>query len=127
MWKQHNENPLGRQVGDCTVRAISAATGDGWDKTFLWLCVYAFTLKDMPSANAVWGAYLKGRGFARHFIPDQCGDGYTVKDFCNDHPHGVFVLSLSSHVLTVVDGDYYDTWPSGDELPIFYWTKEETK
>ncbi len=127
MWRQHNENPLGRQVGDCTVRAVAKATGQDWDKTYLWLCLYGFMMKDMPSANAVWGAYLKNRGFKRHFISDHCPECYTVADFCEDHPNGTFVLALSSHVLTVTDGEFYDTWPSGQELPIYYWTKEESK
>ncbi len=126
MWRQHNENPLGRNVGDCTVRAIATATGLTWDTAYLWLCVYGFAMKDMPSANAVWGAFLKARGFTRHFIPDQCPDCYTVEDFCRDHPEGTFVLALSTHVLTVIDGEFYDTWPSGQELPTYYWTKEET-
>ncbi len=125
MWIKHNENPDGRQVGDCTVRAIARATGDGWERTYIWLCIFGFALKDMPSANAVWGAYLKMKGFKRHFIPDQCPDCYTVEDFCEDHPSGTYVLALSSHVVAVIDGRYYDTWESGQELPIFYWTKED--
>ena len=46
-------------------------------------------------------------------------------DFCNDHPKGAYILALSSHVVAVVDGCYYDTWDSGQEIPIYYWTKKE--
>ena len=31
MFKHYNENPQGKNVGDCTVRAISKATGMDWD------------------------------------------------------------------------------------------------
>ena len=48
---------------------------------------------------------------------------YTVEDFCIDHPHGVYVLGCDGHVLTVVDGLYYDSWDSGGEVPIYYWER----
>jgi hypothetical protein len=27
-------------------------------------------------------------------------------------------------VVTVQDGKYYDTWNSGNEVPVYYWEKE---
>lgn len=78
----------------------------------------------MPSANHVWGAYLRRHGFRRYALPDVCPDCYTVADFCRDHPSGVYVLALSGHVVCVEDGDYYDTWDSGAEVPAYYWQKE---
>lgn len=78
-------------------------------------------MKDMPTANHVWGSYLRSLGFRRHKVHDHI----TVNDFCRMHPHGVYVLALTSHVIAVIDGIYYDTWNSGEEYPIFYWTREE--
>jgi len=34
MFKYYNANPFGRLVNDCTVRAISLATNQSWDKTY---------------------------------------------------------------------------------------------
>jgi hypothetical protein len=34
MFKYYNANPLGRHVSDCSVRAISLATGRSWDETY---------------------------------------------------------------------------------------------
>ena len=121
-----NPNPAGRQVGDCTVRAISKATGQSWDETYMGLCLQGLIMGDMPSANSVWGAYLRQPGFARNVIPNTCPDCYTVAEFAADHPRGVYVLALSSHVVRVADGSYFDTWDSGSEIPLFYWAKEET-
>lgn len=121
----YNPNPAGARVGDCTVRAVSKATGEDWARTFCGLCAEGMRLCDMPSANHVWGAYLRRRGFRRHALPDACPDCYTVADFCSDHPSGVYVLALSGHVVCVEDGDYYDTWDSGEEVPAYYWEKEE--
>ena len=80
---------------------------------------------DMPSSNEVWGAYLKKIGYIRELIPNTCPDCYTVKEFCLDHPRGKYLLATGSHVIAVINGNYYDTWDSGDEIPIYYFTKEE--
>ena len=120
-----NPNPAGKKVGDCTVRAIAKATGQSWDKTYIDLCLQGLMMGDLPSANSVWGAYLRRQGFARNVIPNTCPDCYTVAEFAADHPRGVYVLALSSHVVCVVDGSYFDTWDSGEETPLFYWEKED--
>lgn len=82
-------------------------------------------MADMPSANAVTTAYLKRIGFKRRTIPDDYPEWYTVNDFCTEHPTGVFVLGMGTHVVAVIDGDYYDAWDSGAECPVYYFTKEE--
>ena len=120
-----NPNPAGKKVGDCTVRSIAKATGQSWDKTYIDLCLQGLMMGDLPSANSVWGAYLRRQGFARNVIPNTCPDCYTVAEFAADHPRGVYVLALSSHVVCVVDGSYFDTWDSGEETPLFYWEKED--
>ena len=124
-WKPYNPNPGGNRVGDCTVRALCKATGKDWEPTFCALSLEGFMRRDMPSANHVWGAYLKRHGFRRNVIPNDCPDCYTVADFCRDHPKGLFVLAISGHVVAVEDGNWYDTWDSGAEVPIYYWTREE--
>lgn len=124
MYSAYNPNPMGARVGDCTVRAISRATGEGWDTVYCGLCVEGLRLCDMPTANHVWGAYLRRHGFRRRALPDDCPDCYTVADFCRDHPNGTYVLAISGHVVCVADGRYYDTWDSGAESPAYYWYKE---
>lgn len=122
---RHNENPDGRNVGDCTIRCISRALGQPWEQTYIGLALQGFLMCDMPSANAVWGAYLRSKGFVRQVIPDTCPDCYTVADFAADHPAGTYILALSGHVVCVIDGDWIDTWDSGGEIPLYYWHKEE--
>jgi hypothetical protein len=123
MFINANVNPASNIVGDCTVRAIAFATNQDWDSVYLWLCLQGYVMKDMPNSNNVWGVYLRTRGFERHIIPNTCPDCYTVRDFCKDNPKGAFVLATGSHVIAVVNGDYYDTWDSGDEVPIYFWSK----
>lgn len=119
-----NPNPFEKATGDCTVRAISMMTNQDWDDTYWGLAIMGFVLKDMPSNNEVWGAYLRKNGYVRDVIPNTCPDCYSVKDFCEDNPDGRFLLATGSHVIAVEDGDYYDAWNSGNEVPIYYWYKE---
>lgn len=121
----YNPNPVGLKVGDCVVRALSKALGQDWEQTYIDLCVEGCLRCDMPSANAVWGAYLRRKGFEREIIPNTCPDCYTVEDFCADHPNGTYILALGGHVVSVVDGQYFDTWQSGREVPIYYWHRKE--
>lgn len=124
MYKRYNANRIGRDGIDCTVRAISTALGEDWNTTYLGIVVEGYRLADMPSANHVWRAYLKRKGFTRHIIPDDLPDDYTVADFCRDNPRGIYILALSGHVVAVIDGDWIDTWDSGGEIPIYYYAKE---
>lgn len=78
---------------------------------------------DMPSANRVWESWLAEEGYTRKLIPNTCPNCYTVRDFCLEHPTGKYLLATGEHVVTVENGDYYDTWDSGDEQPIYYWSK----
>jgi hypothetical protein len=82
-----NPNPAGLKVGDCTVRAIAKATGKSWDEIYIGLCLQGLILGDLPSANSVWGAYLRQHGFTRNVIPDTCPDCYTVDRFSDDVFH----------------------------------------
>ena len=125
MWVEWNPNPLGKHVGDCTVRAVAKGTGESWEAAYSGMALEGFLLSDMPSANNVWGAYLRRKGFTRHMIPDTCPDCYTVKDFCKDHPEGTYIVALHGHVIAVNDGDYFDSWDSGNETPLYYFQKED--
>lgn len=78
---------------------------------------------DMPNANSVINAVLRENGFRKGIVPDTCPDCYTVADFANDHPNGVFVLGTGDHVVTVSNGKIYDSWDSSNEIPIYYWYK----
>jgi hypothetical protein len=49
----------------------------------------------------------------------------SVSQFAEEHPTGRYVLACQNHVVSVIDGDYYDSWDSGDEIVIYYFSKEE--
>ena len=122
---QYNPNPKRKSTIDCTIRALSKALDTDWDDAYIHLCMKGFVMKNMPSANEVWHELLKDEGYTRHIIPNTCPDCYTVRDFCYEHPDGLYILGTGSHVITVENGNYYDNWDSGDEVPIYYWERRQ--
>lgn len=125
MYISYNANPDGNRVIDCTVRAISTVLNQTWEQTYAGMVVEGMAIYNMPSANVVWNNYLKRKSFKRYIIPDDSPEDYSVRDFCRDNPKGTFLLALIGHVVAVIDGNYYDTWDSGDEIPIYYWHRKE--
>lgn len=121
----YNPNPMQRNVGDCSVRAVSKALGVDWETAYISIMVNGYAMGDMPSSDAVWGAVLRRSGFYRKAVPDTCPECYTAEDFCRDNPRGTFVLAFGGHVATVVDGDLYDSWDSSREIPQYFWYRKE--
>lgn len=123
-WRDFNPSPVGRNVGDCSVRAIAKALNTDWETAYAMIALNGYLMGDMPSSNAVWGAVLRQEGFKRFAVPNTCPDCYTVEQFAVDHPKGIFVVGTGNHVVTVMDGLIYDSWDSSKEIPIYYWSKE---
>lgn len=124
-WKRYNNNPAGRNVGDCAVRAVSVALDTDWETAFALIAENAFLMGDMPSSNAVWGSVLRQHGFKRAIIPNNCPECYTAEQFAEDRPKGTYVLGFGNHVATVKDGEIYDSWDSSQEIPQYFWWKGE--
>lgn len=120
-----NPNPNGNRVGDCVIRAISIASDSEWEEIYINLAIQGYIMKDMPSSNHVWSSYLMSKGFDRKVVDDICPDCFTIEEFCKFNPKGTYILATGTHVVAAIDGDYYDTWDSGDEVPIFYFKKGE--
>lgn len=124
VWKQFNNNPTGRSVGDCAVRAVSVALNTDWETAYALIAMNGYLIGDVISSNAVWGAVLRQNGFYRRAVENTCPDCYTVADFADDHPHGVYVVGTGNHVCTIRDGVVFDSWDSRSEIPQYYWTKD---
>ena len=122
----YNNNPIAIRTGDCVIRACSIATDRSWDETYNAIANLGQSMGLMPDKGAVWGAYLRQRGFYREIIPNKCPDCYRVKDFAKDHPRGTYVLAIDGspgHVVCVKNGDWIDIFDSGNEIPTFYYYK----
>lgn len=126
MYREYNPNPSKKKTDDCTIRALCKALSLDWETAFVKMSSYALRNHDMMHKNYVWGAILEDYGFKRVPLPNTCPACYTVREFARDNPRGTFVLGTGSHVVTVVDGDWYDMWDSGSAVPmVVYWRKHD--
>ena len=124
-YRYFNPNPVANRTRDCAIRAVAAALGISWDMAFDLIAERAKQMGETLDANAAWGSVLRQHGFVRKIISNDCSDCYTAKDFCLDHPYGVYVLGFGSHTATVIDGVLMDAWNSSGEYPQYYWMLEE--
>ena len=120
MWVRLNANPANRRVGDCVVRAISVATGRPWVEVYDDLHAIGRVLYDMPSSNALWGEYLYRMGFEPFILPGACPECVTVREFARRFPRGRYIIGTGKHAVAVINGNYYDTWDSGGEIPEYF-------
>lgn len=111
MFKYYNANPRNRQVNDCTVRAISLATGRTWDQAYEELSKFAQAQAIMPDEVDYINEYL-GRRYRR-----ACGcqgEKITVGDFVRLYPYGIFLITMSGHITCAINGTIYDTFDPSD-------------
>lgn len=133
MYIHYNDNPGNLDVGDCVVRAISLALSYNWFMVHDELSFLSRKMFDMASSNRVWKTYLKEKGYIEQQALNTCPNCLTVAMFARSHPKGRFILSTAeytkasenlivtgSHVVTVIDGDWYDAWDSGGDVPLSF-------
>lgn len=125
MYAEYNNNPQNKRVGDCVIRAIAKALGKDWNEVYIDLSIEGYKQADTFHSMAVWAKYLKENGWEQKLLPDTCPACYTVRQFCNDHKEGYYILVTGSHVIAVIDGVYFDTWDSGDEVPVYFFKRKE--
>ena len=124
MFINYNPNPLGKNVDDCAIRAVSKVLDISWDSAYDKLVVFGKSLGDLPNSNEVIDALLQFNGFKRYSIPNTCPFCYQARDFCQDNPEGCFVLGFGAHMCAVIDGDIYDSQDTSLRIPIYYYRKE---
>ena len=125
MYSYYNPHPSKNRIGDCVIRAISKALNQPWEDTYIDLTIQGYLMKDLLSSNAVWGAYLKNKGFTRDIVSNDCPECYTIEDFCNEYPQGTYIIGTGTHCVVVQDGCVFDTWDSSGETPIYFYYKGE--
>lgn len=117
-WKEFNPNPKERNIGDCTLRSYCAAFGISWDKAF-------DIASRVAKENSSMIQYVADKVLVEEFncVVDEKYNKKTVKskdrikvnEFALSHPYGTYILHVPKHQVTVVNGEYWDSWDSGDK------------
>jgi hypothetical protein len=122
--RYYQPNPNKKLQADCVVRAMCKAMNKSWDEVYVELCTLGFRIKAMPNDKDTWKQYLDDNNFKYHKITVKRGSKRgTVAEFAEKHKKGTYVLQVANHIVTVVDGYYYDTWDCGSSSLYGYWEK----
>lgn len=123
---QPNKKDIKDEYGDCVIRAFTKALDKDWLEVFDELIPYARETQTMPNNKPAYEKYLADKGFKWYGIKVAKGKKRpTAESFCKEHKTGTYILRQAHHLVTVVDGKYYDTWESGDRGVYGYWVKED--
>lgn len=111
MWVYKNKNPLGRQVNDCVIRAISLAEGRSWDDVY----------SELSKKAQEEGTLIDDVNFVEFYLNDRykkmCykkkGLKISLNDFARQFNRGVYLVTMQGHITCVINGIIYDIWDCG--------------
>lgn len=114
-YKFYNANILGEFHNDCTVRAISLAEGKTWDETYSELSTIA-------QRN---GIVFDDVNFIEPFLDSryerQCYKQKYVGEFVEEHPEGIYLITMNGHITCCKDGIIHDTFDCRNRIMWCAW------
>lgn len=115
MWKYYNANPLNLNSDDCTIRALSCATGKSWDYVYEHLSDVAQAEGTMMDNAKFIVKYLDKR-YKR--IPTIDG---TVRDVSNYFKDNVVLITMKGHITCSKYGIVYDSFDCLNRQVEYVW------
>ena len=114
-YKFYNANVLGKFHNDCSIRAISLAEGKTWDETY-------DELSEIAQRN---GIILDDVNFIEPLLDSRykrvCFREKTVGEFAEEHPMGVYLVTMKGHITCCMNGVIYDTFDCRDRFMWCAW------
>lgn len=123
---QPNKKDLKDEYGDCAIRALCKALNVEWIEAFKLIIPYEMEYQcPFPCMTLnLYKQMFTNLGFKYYGISNKKGSKRpTVEQFAKEHKQGIYILSTAGHFVTVVDGDWYDTWRSDDKCLYGYYEK----
>ena len=115
MYKYFNNNPHGRNIDDCTLRAISLLTNRSWNDVYTELSNLANKDSLMMDSVIFIENYLDNR------YPRECHYSKTIGEFANECPFGKYAVTTAGHITAIIDGIIYDTFDPSDRIMRCAW------
>jgi len=107
------------------IRALAIALNKTWYQVYDDLYLVGRWDCSVSCHDEVWGMYLQFHGYEQFMLPESCPRCISIKEFARIFPKGRYIIGTGSHAVAVIDGDYYDSWDSGEEVPSFFWRIRE--
>lgn len=122
---QPNKKDLKDKYGDCAVRAFCKATDLSWIEAYDYMWKISREIQCPLNCKYGFEEICKSKGFIYGKISNAKGTKRpTVSSFAKSHKKGTYICVVANHYVTIVDGNYYDTWDSGACCLYGYWYKE---
>lgn len=115
MYRFLNTNAKGNFVNDCVIRAISVAQHKSWDETY----------EELSDIAQKEGILLDDVDFVENYLDKRyrrtCHYSKTVGQFLEEHPIGIYLITMAGHITVIVDGILYDTFDCRDRVMWCAW------
>lgn len=119
MYKYHNANKYKNRINDCTIRAISVATGVTWDEAY----------EELSNEARQMGLMMDSVDFIEQYLDYRyertCHYSKTVNEFIKEFPQGIYLLSMPGHLTCVIDGVNIDTFDTSNRRMWCAWFVSE--
>lgn len=115
MYKFYNNNKLGLFENDCTIRAISTATGNTWDDTYKHLSNIARMNGTMMDDKDFIIDYLDKRYERIRDIPRYVGQ------VAYEYPDNILLITMNGHITCSKYGVIYDSFDPRDRVAEYCW------
>lgn len=115
MYKYYNANVLGKESDDCTIRAISCATGKSWD----------YVYEHLSNIAQIKGTMMDNR----EFIIDYLDKRYkrlpyakgTVGYISEKYQDNILLITMKGHITCSKYGNIYDSFDCSDRVAEYVW------
>ncbi len=115
MYKFYNNNSLGLFENDCTIRAISTATGNTWDDTY----------KHLSNIARLNGTMMDDKDFIRDYLDNHYTRVNTnsrrVGEIAGDLRDNILLITMNGHITTSVYGVILDSFDCRDRVAEYCW------
>ncbi len=115
MYKYHNNNSLGLFENDCTIRAISTATGNSWDNTY----------KHLSNIARLNGTMMDDKDFIRDYLDNKYERVYNIPKYVGEvagmYPDNILLITMNGHITCSMYGVVYDSFDCRDRIAEYCW------
>jgi len=115
MYKFYNNNSLGLFENDCTIRAISTATGNTWDDTYKHLSNIARINGTMMDDREFIQEYLDKRYQRIDDIPRYVGE------VAGTYPDNILLITMRGHITCSMYGCVVDSFDCRERVAEYCW------
>lgn len=115
MYKFYNNNSLGLFEDDCTIRAISTATGNTWDDTY----------KHLSNIARLNGTMMDDKDFIKKYLDERYERIYDIPKYVGEvagaYPDYILLITMRSHITCSMYGTILDSFDCRDQIATNCW------